>query len=144
MSRLTRLILVFSVAFAVFFVGPPVLSSQFGPYPLMKVGDVLDLLTPLVLIPLYWLLYQVGQEKRPGLREGVASMVLAAPWVQGQCMHLATNSIGHLLREMTASDASIFTSHCDEAPRRYSWHLGVVAWAIYWGGTAEFSEMRLI
>jgi len=52
MSRLTRLILVFSVAFAVFFVGPLVLSSQFGPYPLMKLGDVLDLLAPVVLIPL--------------------------------------------------------------------------------------------
>ena len=52
MSRLTRLILAFSVAFAVFFVGPPVLSSQFGPHPLMKRGDVLDLLTPLVLISL--------------------------------------------------------------------------------------------
>ena len=84
MSRLTRMILVFSLAFAVLFVGPSMLSSQFGPYPLIKIGDVLDLFTPLVLIPLYWLLYQVGQDKRPGLREGLAFMVLAALWVEGQ------------------------------------------------------------
>ncbi|MGB9299191.1 MAG: hypothetical protein WCD51_01215, partial [Anaerolineae bacterium] len=84
MSRLSRLILVFSVAFAVFFMGPPVLSTQFGLYPLMKLADVFDLLTPLILIPLYWLLYQVGQEKRPGLRESMVFMVLAALWVQGQ------------------------------------------------------------
>ncbi len=126
MSRLHRLILVFSVAFAVFFMGPPVLETQFGPYPLMKLGDVFDLLTPLLLIPLYWLLYQVGQEKKPSLGEGVAFMVLAALWVQGQGMHLAANSIGHLLEEMTGSDASILTSFYDEVLSHYLWHLGVV------------------
>ena len=71
-------------------------------------------------------------------------MVLAALWVEGQVRPLAASSIDYLLGEMTGSDASIPTSHCDEAPRRYSWHLGVVAWAIYWGGIAEFSEIRLI
>ena len=126
MTRLNRLILIFSVAFAVLFVGPPVLGSQFGPYPLMKLGDVFDLLTPLVLIPLYWLLYQVGQEKRPSLREGVAFMVLAALWVQGQGMHLAANSIGHLLEDMTGSDAFVLTSFYDEVLSHYFWHLGVV------------------
>lgn len=126
MSRLARLILVFSVAFAVFFMGPPVLGGQFGPYPLMKVGDVFDLLAPLVLIPLYWLLYQVGQEKKPSLGEGVAFMVLAALWVQGQGMHLAANSIGHLLEEMVGSDAAILTSFYDEVLSHYMWHLGIV------------------
>jgi len=117
---------VFSVAFAVFFVGPPVLGGQFGPYPLMKLGDVFDLLTPLVLIPLYWLLFQVGQEKRPSLREGVAFMVLAALWVEGQGMHLAANSIGHLLEEMADSDAAILTALYDEVLSHYLWHLGIV------------------
>jgi len=55
-SRLSRLILVFSVLFAVFFMGPPLPGVQFGPYPLMKVAELFDLLTPLILIPLYWLL----------------------------------------------------------------------------------------
>jgi hypothetical protein len=123
---LNRLILVFSVAFAVFFMGPPVLSTQFGLYPLMKLADVFDLLTPLILIPLYWLLYQVGQGKRPGLREGMVFMVLAALWVQGQSMHLAANSIGHLLKEMTGSDAYILTYFYDETLGHILWHSGVM------------------
>jgi hypothetical protein len=125
-SRLTRLILIFSVAFAVLFVGPSMLSSQFGPYPLMKLGDVFDLLTPLILIPLYWLLYQVGQEKRPDLRKGVAFMVLAALWVARQGMHLAANSIGHLLEQMADSDAAMLTALYDEVLSHYLWHLGIV------------------
>jgi hypothetical protein len=126
-SRLNRLILVFSVAFAVFFMVPPFLSSQFGPYPLMKVADVFDLFTPLVLIPLYWLLYQVGQEKRPSLGEGVAFTVLAALWVLGQGMHLAANSIGHLLEEMSGSDAYVLTYFYDETLGHILWHSGVMA-----------------
>jgi hypothetical protein len=125
-SRLNRLILVFSVAFAVFFMVPPFLSSQFGPYPLMKVADVFDLFTPLVLIPLYWLLYQVGQEKRPSLGEGVAFTVLAALWVLGQGMHLAANSIGHLLEEMSGSDAYVLTYFYDETLGHILWHSGVM------------------
>jgi hypothetical protein len=126
MSRLNRLILVFSVAFAVLLVGPPMLSGQFGPYPLIRMGDVLDFFTSLVLIPLYWLLYQVGQEKRPDLREGLTFMVLAALWILGQGIHLAANSIGHLLREMAGSDAYVLTYFYDETLGHILWHLGVV------------------
>jgi hypothetical protein len=123
---LSRLILVFSVAFAVFFMGPPVLSTQFGLYPLMKLADVFDLLTPLILIPLYWLLYQVGQDKKPSLGEGAAFMLLAALWVQGQGMHLAANSIGHLLEEMTGTAAYILTYFYDETLGHILWHSGVM------------------
>jgi hypothetical protein len=123
---LNRLVLVFSIAFAVLFVGPSMLSSHFGPYPLIKLGDVLDLFTPLILIPLYWLLYQVGQDKKPSLGEGVAFMVLAALWVQGQGIHLAANSIGHLLEEMTKSDAYVLTYFYDETLGHILWHSGVM------------------
>ena len=126
MSRLNRLILAFSVAFAVFFMVPPFLSSQFGPYPLMKLADVFDLLTPLVLIPLYWLLYQVGQDKKTSLGEGVAFMVLAALWLLGHGMHLTANSIGHLLKEVTGSDAYILTYFYDETLGHILWHSGVM------------------
>lgn len=126
MSRLNHVILIFSVAFAVFFVGPSMLSSQFGPYPLIKLGDVLDLLTPLILIPLYWLLFQVGQEKRPSLREGLVFMVLAALWVEGQGIHLVANSIGHLLRGLTGSDAYVLTYFYDETLGHILWHSGVM------------------
>jgi hypothetical protein len=125
-SRLSRLILVFSVLFAVFFMGPPVLGIQFGPYPLMKVADVFDLLTPLVLFPLYWLLYQVGQDKKPSLRESLAFVVLAALWVMGHGMHLAANSIGHLLEGMKETDAYALTYFYDETLGHILWHSGVM------------------
>ena len=64
MKRLSFLILVFAILFAVFFIGPSLLSQRFSPYPLMKIGDVFEILTPLVLIPLYWLLYRQSEEKR--------------------------------------------------------------------------------
>jgi hypothetical protein len=56
-NRLSRLTLVFSITFAVLIISPAFLNRQFGPYPLMKTGDVIDLFTPLILIPLYWLLF---------------------------------------------------------------------------------------
>jgi len=46
MKRFSLLILVFAILFAVFFIVPPLLSQQFSPYPLMKIGDVFDILTP--------------------------------------------------------------------------------------------------
>ena len=60
MKRLSFLVLVFAILFAVFFIAPPLLSQQFSPYPLMKMGDVFDILTPLVLLPLYWLCGSCG------------------------------------------------------------------------------------
>ena len=125
MRRLSFLILVFAILFAVFFIGPPLLSQWFRPYPLMKIGDVFDILTPLVLLPLYWLLYRLNGEKTalPGI---TLFVVLAALWVEGQAMHLAANSIGHLLEDMKGSDAYLLTAFYDEVLSHYMWHFGIV------------------
>lgn len=80
MKRLSLYIFVFSIAFTVFFIAPPLLNKQFGPYPLMKAGDVFDLFTPLVLIPLYWLMYRLDGSKAIGLRGSLLFMVFAAFW----------------------------------------------------------------
>jgi hypothetical protein len=127
--RLNRLILAFSVVFAVFFMGPSMLSGRFLPYPLIRLGDVLDIFTPWVLIPLYWLLYQVGQDKKRSLREGLAFVVLAASWVQGQGMHLAANSIGHLLEGMRDTAAYTLTYFYDETLGHILLHSGVMGLA---------------
>lgn len=129
MHRLSRLILLFSVAFTLFFVGPVLLNNQFGPYPLLKIGEVFDLLTPLVLIPLYWLLYQIDQDKAPGLSESIIFLVVAALWVEGQGMHLSANSIGHLLSKMNDSQIHRLTYFYDEYLSHYLWHFGVVAFS---------------
>lgn len=126
MNRLSRLALLFSIFFAVLLISPAFLSKQFGLYPLMKTGDIIDILTPLILIPLYWLLYQLGQDKAPSLSESVVFLVLVAFWVEGQGMHLSANSIGHLLMEMTGSDASVLTHFYDEVLSHYLWHFGVI------------------
>jgi hypothetical protein len=68
----------FSVAFAIFFFGPPLLDQPFGPYPLMKAGDALDLLTPLALLPLYWLLWRLGCSNTAVGRESLTFVFLAA------------------------------------------------------------------
>jgi hypothetical protein len=49
----------------------------------MKIGDVFDIFTPLVLIPLYWLLFRLDINKTPSLEENLIFMVLAAFWVAG-------------------------------------------------------------
>ena len=54
MSRLYRILLVFAVLFAVLLMGPAFFWGQFGLYPLMKQGDVLDLLTPSVAETQRW------------------------------------------------------------------------------------------
>jgi len=118
--------LVFSVVFAVFFISPALLSSQFALYSLMKIGDVVDLFTPLILIPFYWLLYQVGRDELPRLNESLFFLVLAALWVEGQGLHLSANSIGHLLNELKGSDAYALTNFYDEVLSHYMWHTGVV------------------
>jgi hypothetical protein len=126
MGRSSCLILVFSVVFATLLISPAFLNRQFGPYPLMKTGDVTDILTPLLLIPLYWLVYQIGRDKAPGPGESVAFLILAAFWVEGQGMHLSANSIGHLLGKMDTGDVHTLAHFYDEVLSHYLWHIGVV------------------
>ncbi len=87
MQRLARLTLIFAILFAVFIIAPAFLNGQFAPYPLMKSGDILDLLTPLVLIPLYWLLFQIQPIRPPSQKEVLIFLIFAVLWVQGQGMH---------------------------------------------------------
>jgi small-conductance mechanosensitive channel len=126
MNRLSRWILGFAVAYAVLIIAPALLAGQFPAYPLMKWGDVFDLLTPWVLIPLYWLLYRVDERTPPGTRENLVFLFFAALWAQGQGMHLAANSIGHLLDTQQGSDPQVLTHFYDEVLSHYLWHLGVV------------------
>jgi hypothetical protein len=74
-KRLVLWILIFAVLTPVFVIGPALVGQTFPPYPLMSVADVFDLFTPLVLIPIYWLLFQwVGKDSpslgNPGLHAG--------------------------------------------------------------------------
>lgn len=129
MKRTVFFIVIFAIAFTVFFFGPPLLGIEFGLYPLVKVADVFDLLTPLVLIPLYWLLYS-AEKKEMKLSHVILFLVFAALWVEGQGMHLSANSIGHLLEGVKGSNAYRLTYFYDEILSHYLWHLGVMSLSV--------------
>jgi hypothetical protein len=125
MKRLSLLAMAFAILFAVFFIAPPFLNKQFGLYTLMKVGDLIDVFTPLVLIPMYWLLFRLDAGKFPGLKANLIFILIAAFWIEGQGMHLAANSIGHLLKGLEGSDVFNLTNFYDEVLGHYLWHFGI-------------------
>lgn len=130
MPRIDRLIVLFAVLFAVMLFAPALVSAQLPPYPLLKYGDVIDLLTPFVVMPLYWLLFRVDARFGVTTRETVWFVLIAALWAQGQGMHLAANSIGHLLKGMETTDAYALTHFFDEVLSHVLWHLGIIGMVV--------------
>jgi len=137
MNKKSLMTLIFSVLFAIFFLLLILFRIPFPLYPLMNIQDVLDLLTPLVLIPLYWLLFTYtdkGQSSRSG---EIVFMVLASIWVLGHGMHLAANSIDNLAEglakkgvlDITGTDIYTLTYFLDEHLSHYLWHIGIVGLA---------------
>jgi hypothetical protein len=120
--------LLFSIAFAIFVLGPPFLGYQFAPYPLMHIADVFDIFTPLVILPLYWLLFRNSSDYSLSLRENLIFMVLAAFWALGQGMHLSANSIDNLLHLQGLETGDVFslTYFYDETLGHYLWHFGTI------------------
>jgi len=124
--RLPLFILIFSISFAIFVLFPPLLGYTFGPYPLMKIADVFDLFTPLILVPLYWILFHLNSKETTNLKLTVIFLGLASIWILGQSMHLTANSIGHLTESMTGTSIYTLTSFYDERLGHYVWHFGVI------------------
>jgi hypothetical protein len=127
MKRLSTLILVFALTFTFFIIAPGLLNKPFTPFPQLKIADVLDLFTPVVLIPLYYLLLYFGASQVPNLKSTIVFLVFAAIWVEGQAMHLAANSIGHWLSDLTGDQVYEVTYFYDEVLSHYIWHFGVIA-----------------
>lgn len=128
MNTASRLVLIFAIAFAFLIIAPALLGQPFALYPLMTTGDALDLLTPLILIPLYWLLFRLGEPPSP--RQTIAFLLFAALWVEGQGMHLGANSIKHLMGDFQQTDAYTLTHFYDEVLSHYLWHIGIVGLAL--------------
>lgn len=125
-KQLSLYILIFAIAFLIFVLGPPFLGIDFGPYPLMKVADVFDLFTSLILIPLYWLLFRLGKAYQPSSKELMVFIILMVLWVLGKGIHLTGNSIGHLTESMSGTDVFKLTNFYDEKLGHYVWHFGVI------------------
>ena len=129
--------LVFAVLFAVFFLLLIMFRIPFPLYPLISYQDVFDLFTPLVLIPLYWVLFKYTDSGGSHQGEEIAFIVLSSIWVLGHGMHLAANSIDNLaeglarkqLLDITGSDIYALTYFLDEHLSHYLWHFGIVGLA---------------
>lgn len=125
MSKPT-LILAFALAFTVFILVPPFLSQPFPAYPAMHWADIFDLFTPLVLIPLYWLLYTDSGQRERRLPITIWFLIFSALWVLGQGMHLSANSINNLLGS-GSTEVNELVHFYDEVLSHYLWHAGIVA-----------------
>jgi hypothetical protein len=103
------------------------------------------LLTPLVLIPLYWLLFTDSARivrDRAGM---LVFLVLAALWVEGQAMHLAANSISNLFGPGTTAVHALIHFY-DEVLSHYLWHaaiLGLSILLLIYAATAQPSQIKL-
>ena len=138
MKRISLLTLIFAIFSLVFFLLLIFLRIPFPLYPLMSFQDAIDLLTPLVLIPIYWLMYKSVRQNGIGLDGEIFFMVVAALWVAGQGMHLSANSINNLIGnlaknqivDVTITDIYHLTYFYDEYLSHYLWHIGVVGLAV--------------
>lgn len=119
------LILVFAVFFTIFIVVPAFLGQPFPPYPSIHWADVFDLLTPLVLFPMYWLLFTDSGSLQRTSRLNIIFLIFAALWIAGQGMHLSANSINNFLGK-GSTDVHELVHFYDEVLSHYLWHAGIV------------------
>jgi hypothetical protein len=137
MKRLSLLTVIFALLSVVFFLLLIFFRTPFPLYPFMSWQDALDILTPLVLIPIYWLMFRYGSSERPRLAEEIVFLLFACLWIAGQGMHLSANSINNLAEGMAKSgllnilDTNVYqlAYFFDEHLSHYMWHLGVIGLA---------------
>lgn len=146
MNRLSFQSLLFAVFSLIFIILITFLKSDFQPYPLMSYQDALDLLTPLVLIPLYWLLFKNASAKKATFRQEIIFLIFAGLWVEGQGMHLSANSVNNLIDsladkkiiDITTTDIQHLVYFFDEHLSHFTWHIGILGLA----GLLVYREWR--
>jgi hypothetical protein len=129
-KRLPVALLAYAVALAICLLVPPFLKAPVVPPEGFTLQEAADLLTPLVAIPLAWVVVDLaGGLGRRGL---VAFLVVSAIWVEGQGIHLAANAIGDAFPK---GGAEVFYATVpgnldywlDEILSHWMWHVGWVA-----------------
>lgn len=133
-TRQSILTLALAITSLVFFLLLILLRTPFPPQSLMSYQDALDLLTPVLILPIYWLIFRESAAG-PGRRaEEVAFMVIGAVWVLGQGMHLSANSINNLIGPASSpaasQDVASLTHFYDEVLSHYLWHGAVIGMAL--------------
>ena len=132
-DRLPAALLAYAIALAAFLLVPPYLKDSVGPPRAFTLQEAADLLTPLVVIPLAWLVFDLaGGFGRRGL---AAFLVIGALWVEGQGIHLAANAVGDAFPHDAAEafyqtvpgDLDLWL---DETLSHWMWHVAWVAISI--------------
>ena len=137
MKRTSLLTLIFAILSLTFFLLLIFLRIPFPLYPLMSIQDAVDILTSLVLIPIYWLMFKNIRQTQASLGSNIFFMVMSAFWAVGQGMHLSANSINNLIGnlaknqviDVTMTDIYHLTYFYDEDLGHFLWHIGVVGLA---------------
>lgn len=120
------LIFIFALSFTILLIVPTFLTKQSSIFLLLRVGEVLDLITPLILIPIYWILFQIKASSYPTKKEMIIFLIFTAFWAQGQGMRLSANAIGHLLESAKTTDVYMLVYFFDEVLGHYIWHIGII------------------
>jgi len=132
-DRLPAALLAYVVALAALLLVPPYLCRPVGPPQAFTLQEAVDLLTPLVVIPLAWIVFHLaGGLGRGGL---LAFLVVAALWAEGQGIHLAANAIGDAFPlgeakafyETVPGDLDLWL---DETQSHWMWHAAWIGFAI--------------
>ncbi len=137
MKKLSLLTLLFAFLSVVFFLLLIFVRIPSPLYPLMSYQDTIDILTPLVLIPIYWQLYKNVTCNRASQASEMSFIAIAALWAAGQGMHLSANSIDNLIGnvakaggiDIRGTDIFSLTYFYDEDLSHYLWHIGVMGLA---------------
>ena len=130
MNRLSWAILVFAFGFAAVHLVPLLVWRPWPGNALIGVGTALDLLSPLIMLPLYMLLYQWGHNRtlaQPSMWWGLSFLVFAVLWVEGHSIHLPANAISLALKAANIGGKPYGVTYLfDEVISHYLWHLGMV------------------
>jgi hypothetical protein len=137
MKRLSLSTLVFAVLSLAFPLVLMFMRMAFPLYPLVSYQDAFGILTPLIFIPIYWLLFKSSASTKTSLGQETAFIILAAIWVQGQGIHLSTNSIDNLIGtlarnqvlDIRATDIYNLTYFLDEHLSHFMMHIGMLGLA---------------
>jgi len=143
MPWLTRALLAYALALAVFLLVPPFLKDSFPPYDVLTWQEAMDLLTPLVVLPLAWAVIRGAAPGRPGRLTIGAFIVLAAIWAEAQGIHLAANAIGDANppADFLASPAGRLRFELDEVLSHWLWHAAWVGLAVVAFARGHATEM---
>ena len=124
-------LLLYSGALAFFLIVPPFLTPSVGPPSGFTWQETLDIVAPLVVMPLAWLAFDAaGGLGRAG---NVLFIVVAVAWVEAHGIHLAANAIGDVFKAGAARDAFCATAAgdldhwLDEILSHWIWHFAWVA-----------------